>query len=66
VRATDAVGARSAVLKVPIYRTICHGLDSGRSHFAELAYTTGRVGPPLATTVYTEAVHVFCPRHASG
>jgi len=46
---------------IDLAKTICHGLDSGKSGDAELAYVTGRVGVPLATTVYTESIRVFCP-----
>src|SRR5947209_14823660 len=46
---------------IDLAKTICHGLDSGKSRDAELAYATGRVGVPLATTVYTESIRVFCP-----
>jgi hypothetical protein len=51
---------------IELARSICHGLDTGRSGNAELAFVTGRVGVSLATTVYTDGVHVFCPRHARG
>ena len=51
---------------IAVARAICHGLDSGRSRDAELAYATARVGVPLATTVYTESVRVFCPTQERG
>ena len=46
---------------IALAKTICHGLGSGKSRDAELAYATGRVGVPLATAVYTESIRVFCP-----
>ena len=51
---------------IAVARGICSGLESGRSRGAELAYATGRVGVPLATTVYTESVRLFCPTHERG